>query len=187
MKVILKDVRLSFPDLFVAKSVMGSEPKFGAAFLLEPGSENEKAVKAAVVEVAKEKWGAKAEATLKQLTSGDKICLHNGDTKEYEGYAGMLYLNANNAAKPIVLDKDAKTHLDSTSGRPYAGCYVNASISLWAQDNQFGKRINASLGGVQFVRDGDAFAGGGVATEEDFADLAVTEDFDLDAAAMALV
>jgi len=35
-------------------------------------------------------------------------------------------------------------------------------------DNNFGRRINASLGDVKFCRDGDKFAVGSVATEDDF-------------------
>jgi hypothetical protein len=69
-----------------------------------------------------------------------------------------------------VLHSD-KTPLTEADGKPYAGCYVNASIELWAQDNNYGKRVNASLGGVQFARDGDAFAGGGAASEDEFDDL----------------
>jgi hypothetical protein len=66
-----------------------------------------------------------------------------------------------------VIDRD-KTPLTSADGRPYAGCFVNASVELWAQDNNFGKRINASLRGVQFFKDGDAFSGGGAASDDEF-------------------
>ena len=41
-------------------------------------------------------------------------------------------------------------------------------IECWAQDNKHGKRINFSLLGVQFVRDGERLAGGSVATADDF-------------------
>ena len=51
-------------------------------------------------------------------------------------------------------------------------------IDIWAQDNNFGKRVNASLGGVQFLRDGDAFAGGGVAAPDDFDDISEGADAD---------
>jgi hypothetical protein len=72
-----------------------------------------------------------------------------------------------------VVDRD-RTPLTASDGKPYAGCFVNAVVELWAQDNQYGKRINASLGGVQFAADGDAFGGGGVRTEaDDFDDLSV--------------
>ncbi|WP_370386295.1 ssDNA-binding protein [Snodgrassella alvi] len=65
MKCILKGVRLSFPNLFQASSVNGSEPRFAANFLIEPDSENAKAVNTAVAQAAKDKWGAKAELELK--------------------------------------------------------------------------------------------------------------------------
>ena len=43
-----------------------------------------------------------------------------------------------------------------------------ALVDFWAQDNQFGKRVNATLTGVQFVRDGDSFGGARVAAADDF-------------------
>lgn len=177
MKLSLKNVRLSFPNLFIPQSVQGSEPKFNASFLIEPDSENVAAIEAAIEAVAKEKWGAKADAVLKQLRAGNKTCLHDGDTKDYEGYAGMLYISASGGTRPLIMDKD-KTTLDSADGKPYAGCYVNASLDIWPQDNQYGKRINAGLRGVQFMRDGDAFAAGGVASEDEFDDLSDIGDND---------
>ncbi|MDQ9777799.1 DUF2815 family protein, partial [Acinetobacter baumannii] len=47
---------------------------------------------------------------------------------------------------------------------------------LWCQDNNYGKRINASLRGVQFLKDGEAFAGGGIASEDDFEDLSAADE-----------
>jgi hypothetical protein len=35
-------------------------------------------------------------------------------------------------------------------------------ISLWAQDNSWGKRINATLLGAQFHSDGEAFGDAGI-------------------------
>ncbi len=105
---------------------------------------------------------------LKTLRSTLKVCLHDGDKKaEYEGYPNNKFVSASNKARPRVVDRD-NSILVQADGRPYAGCYVNAVIDIWAQDNNFGKRINASLSGVQFLRDSDAFAGGGVAGEDDF-------------------
>jgi hypothetical protein len=123
--------------------------------------------------VAEEQWGQKAKAILAQLRGQDKTCLHNGDLKaQYDGYAGMWYVSARSASKPLVIDRDKKI-LEEKDGRPYGGCYVNMSIDIWAQDNQYGKRINATLRGVQFVQDGDAFSGGPPATPEEFEDLGV--------------
>lgn len=177
MKVKLNNVRLAFPQLFEAKTVNGEgEPAFSASLLIDPADPQIKALNAAIDAVAKEKWAAKAEAILKTIRATDKTCLHDGDLKDqYAGFEGMLYVSARSKTRPLVIDAD-KTPLTAKDGKPYAGCYVNASIELWAQDNNYGKRVNASLRGIQFLRDGDAFAGGAPASEDEFDDLSVAED-----------
>jgi hypothetical protein len=82
-----------------------------------------------------------------------------------------MFVSSRNKTRPLVIDRD-KSPLTAQDGRPYAGCFVHASIELWAQDNAYGKRINASLRGVQFFKDGDAFAGGGAASDDEFDDIA---------------
>lgn len=168
----LSITRLAFPALFEAKTVNGEgEPAFSAVFLIPKDDPQITSIKAAIVEVAKEKWGAKADDHLAKMVAGDKTALHNGDLKsEYDGFQGMFYISARNKTRPTVIDRD-KSPLNQVDGKPYAGCYVNASLELWAQDNKYGKRINASLRGVQFFKDGDAFAGGGAAKEDEFEDL----------------
>lgn len=178
MKVQLKNVRLSFPGLFEATPFNpGDEPKYKATFLIEKGSAQEKAVHAAILAVAKEKWGAKAEATIKSIASNpNKFCFQDGDTKDYDGYAGMMALTAKNTARPLVIDRD-KTPLVAADGKPYAGCYVNASVEIFVYDNS-GKGVSASLKGVQFLKDGDAFGGGAPASPDDFDNLSVEEESD---------
>jgi hypothetical protein len=70
-----------------------------------------------------------------------------------------------------VLD-GLKNPLVAADGKPYAGCYVNTTVEFWAQDNSYGKGIRCTLLGVQFLRDGDAFSAGSVATPDDFEALA---------------
>jgi hypothetical protein len=41
-------------------------------------------------------------------------------------------------------------------------------IELWAQNNNYGKRINANLLGVQFLKDDEPFADGEKASVDDF-------------------
>lgn len=172
MKVKLTNVRLAFPVLFEAKTVNGEgTPAFSASFLLDPADPQVKALNQAIEQVAKDKWGAKAEAILKQMRAQDKVTLHDGGLKaNCGGFPGNLYVSARSATRPLVIDKD-KSPLTEQDGKPYAGCFVNASIELWPQDNNYGKRVNAGLRGVQFFRDGDAFAGGGAASEDEFDDI----------------
>lgn len=169
MKLKLASVRLAFPVLFQPKSVNGEgDPAFSATFLMPPDHAAVAQLKAAIEEVGSAKWGAKWAAVKKEITGKDRTCLHDGDTKaDYAGFEGNLFVSARNKSRPLVVDRDL-TPLAEVDGRPYAGCYVNASVEVWAQDNNFGKRINATLRGVQFVKDGDAFSGGGAASEDEF-------------------
>lgn len=168
-KVHLNNVRLTFPALFEPKAVNGQgEPKFSASFLFPREHTGVAELSKAVTEAATAKWGAKAQATLQQLKAADKLPVHDGDAKsDYDGYAGNLFVNASNKVRPLVIDGN-RTPLTPAEGKPYSGCYVNAIVEIWAQDNQFGKRVNASLLGVQFVRDGERLAGGAVAAADDF-------------------
>ena len=181
MKVKLNDVRLTFPALFEAKAFVGADgsptkPKFSGTFLFAPDHPAAAAVSKGMQTVAKEKWGEKAAAVYKQMKAGDKLALHDGAAKsDFAGYEGNLYVNASNALRPTVVDGN-RSPLTIAEGKPYSGCYVNAIIELWAQDNQWGKRINASLMGVQFLRDGERLAGGAVAAEDDFDEIPTDSD-----------
>ena len=177
MKVTIENARLAFPDLFEAKAFEGGKPKFGAAFLMQPDNPAIEKLRAAEEAVAAEKWGAKAATNLKEIRANGREVVQDGDKKaSYDGYAGMLFVNANSDIRPSVYDRD-KTPLVATDGRPYAGCYVDAIVEVWAQDNKFGKRINAQLTGVRFRRDGDSFSAGARPAEaDDFADLGIDDD-----------
>jgi hypothetical protein len=176
MATMLKNVRLAFPALFTAKAFSDGAPKFSASLLMsKTDAEAVGAVKAAMLDAAKQKWGEKADAVLKSLVANGKTCLRDGDLKsEYDGFDGCLHVSATSSKRPLLLDAD-RTPLSEEDGRPYGGCYVNASIAIWAQDNQYGKRVNAELRGVQFFRDGDSFGGGGSpASADEFDNLADT-------------
>ena|ERR1700723_3829336 len=178
MKILLRDVRLAFPNLWKASAPKGGgEEAFSANFLLAPDHKQVAELKKAMLAVATEKWGAKGAATYKTLESTNKLALHDGDTKaDYEGYEGNLFVSTRSKVRPSVFDGQ-RNPLTEADGKPYSGCYVNASIELWAQSNDFGKRINAQLRGVQFLRDGDAFAGGSKpADSEEFDDIAAPDE-----------
>ena len=179
MRILLKDVRLAFPNLWKATAPKGGgEAAFSASLLMPKTHKQVAELKAAFKAMAKEKWGAKGESVLKALEAADKLCLHDGDGKaDYEGFEDQLYVSSRSKIRPSVFDGQ-RQELNEADGKPYSGCYVNASIELWAQDNSYGKRINAQLRGVQFLRDGDAFAGGGHAADADEFDEIAAPDED---------
>ncbi len=176
IRVTLKNVRCAFPQFFEAQSFNEGKPAFGGSFIFPQEHEAYEQMKNAIREEAKTKWAAKADEVLKSLGATDKLCLHNGDSKaEYEGFPGNYFVSARNEVRPVVVDKN-RAPLTAADGKPYAGCYVTVILDVWAQDNKYGKRVNASLAGVQFFADGDAFAGGGVARVDDFEDLSTGEE-----------
>lgn len=172
-RILLKNARLAFPALFRAREgADGGEAKFSATLILTPDNPAILELEAAFAKLAKEKWADKAAAILKGLKAQDRLCLHDGVLKsQYQGFEGNMFVTASSKIRPSVFNRD-KTPLAEEDGRPYSGCFVNAQIELWAQDHpKHGKRINAQLRGVQFLRDGDAFAAGSAASEDEFEDL----------------
>jgi hypothetical protein len=169
MQVLLKNVRLAFPNLFEAKTVNGQgTPAFSATFILEKDHAQIKDVEKVIEAVASEKWGAKSKSVLTQLKATDKVALHNGDSKAgYVGFPGNFFISARTKTQPAVVDRD-KVKLSAADGKPYAGCYVNAFVDIWAMDNQYGKRVCASLISVQFVKDGEAFSGSAPSNGDEF-------------------
>lgn len=151
MQITLLNVRGSFMDIFRAKAVNDGEPRFSANFLLDKVKDAKQIKK---VEDA-------IDALLKEKNKGkklpvDKVCLRDGDEKDYDGYEGQMFISAANKKRPTVVDRD-KSPLAEEDGKPEAGDYINAVIRLWWQDNKFGKRVNASLEVVQYVKEGVRF------------------------------
>ena len=151
------------------------EPRYSASIIIDPSTPSHEAVKKAMLAAAAKQWGAeKAAKAVEGLTKSAKVAYVDGDTKaDFAGFAGNFAIQAHAKAntppalvktvngKNVRLDRESQTDI-------YAGCYVNAIVEFWAQDNQYGKRINAQLAGLQFVRHGDPFSGGRAAEDDDF-------------------
>lgn len=157
-RVKLDNVRLSFPHLDQPHSVRGGAPRWGANFIMTPDDHRAllRKLEAMIDEVATE-----GKIRLK----GDNTCLRDGDDNTnqdgeiYQGYEGNKYIaaNANEKRRPKLYTRRGKQTLDADIF--YGGCYVNAWIDIWPQNDSAGKRVNAALVGVQFVEDGESFGG----------------------------
>lgn len=160
----IQNVRLSFPALFEPKKgpEETSKPAYSATFILDKktNAADIKAINDAIDLLVKEAFKGKRPP---------KVCLRDGSEKpDLDGYGpGVVFLSARNAQRQMVVD-NMKLPMEATDTRMHAGCYVNAVIRLWAQDNKFGKRINASLGPVQFFRSGQPFGEKAVDANEVF-------------------
>lgn len=171
MSYRIDNVRFNYTNsLFTAqrpKTGEGKE-KFSVVAIFPKDHPQVAAIKAELLKVADAKWPGKGAEVLKQLAAGDRVCLHDGDAKaDKPGYEGNLFINASNELRPLVIGPQREA-LAASDGKPYSGSYGNIIVEFWAQDNQFGKRINASLLGVQHIKDGERLSGGGVASADDF-------------------
>lgn len=189
-EVILKNVRLSFPSLFkpyAQESDDGEDREvFKASFLIPKNDPegNLKKIKAAAEQAKIKKWGADPKQWPK--LKADRVCLRDGDEENWDGYAGHMYLSASSPVTrpPSVVtnrkDKDGRwiEAKVGQAGAPYAGCFVNAIVRVWVQDNKYGKRINASLESVQFRSDGEAFGAAPVDPNDKFDDDDVSDPGD---------
>lgn len=177
-EVILRNVRLSFASLFEPQEQEQDDGTvrrtYKANFLIpkDDPEGNLKAIKRAADEAKEKKWGDKSKWP---KLRPDKLCLRDGDLEDWDGYADHFYLSSNSpVARPpaVVMNRKGgnKKWLEAEPGQVYAGCYVNAVVRIWCQDNKHGKRINASLESVQFFRDGDAFGAAPVDPNDKFSD-----------------
>lgn len=182
-KVKLKDVRIAFCDaLFEAKAFQGdpkSEPRHSATFLVPKNSPQAEAIEAAVQAAAAAKFGKKGENVVEAIRGvTNRFCIQDGDTTEYDGFAGHIAVRAKSKPRPTVIDRN-RNQVTEADGLIYGGCYVNAIIDFFGYDSPT-KGISAGLKGVQYNRKGDAFGGGAPAAVDDFDDLGDTGEDDLD-------
>ena len=173
--IMMKNVRLSFPNIWTPKAfVEGQQPKFSCNLLLD--KENDKAQIASFKKAIREAALASFNG---EIPTGLKICINDGKDKSYDGYENAMYISCASRLRPQIIDRD-RTPLVEEDGRPYAGCYVNAAISLWVQANKYGNRIACNLNALQFSKDGETFGAGGIKVEAVFDDIQSEQDADVE-------
>lgn len=167
----LTNVRLSFPTLITPRSAVdGGVLKYSADFLLPAADMQPFMTQAGVI--AQAKWGEHAGNVLQMITGERKLrCYGQGSEridkktfKPYVGYEGLYYISANSDKPAIMVDATGKP-IDAANTmatqqmtrKLYGGCYVNAAVRPWVQDNKHGRAIRCELIAIQFLRDGEAF------------------------------
>lgn len=176
--ILLKNVRASYPHVLKPAKFKGSDPDAPGSYsikVLLPKATHEEARKLlqrAITRILKE--SNKGEAI-----GRDRRFLQDGDPSEGDignpEERGCWVVSARESKRPIVIDnrKDPRTgkprRLDPNDDRDveriYGGCFVNVMIRPWFQNNAYGKRVNAGLSVVQFVRDGEPFGTGRISDD----------------------
>ena len=167
--VKINKARVAYPHLFKKAVFDGQEGKFEITFLIPKDSKQ-------VVRIKKHIAAIRSDLAYK--IPNDKVALKDGDDLGREEWAGHYVLKASTNRRPKVINRD-KSPIVEDDGIIYGGCFVNATVDFWVQNNQYGKRVNCNLRAVQFDSDGEPFGMGPVDDEEHFDEL--EDDFDDDA------
>jgi hypothetical protein len=157
--IITPKGRLSFPQLFVAKSAPGSDKaKFGCSILLPPTADIG-LLKQAAEKCAKEKWGEKMPSKL-------KTPFLKAEDYEYEGYEqGWVLLRPTSLTKPGIVDA-AGNNVDEDS-QVYPGRWAVLSLRPFAYDSNGNRGVSFGLQNVQLL-DHDEPIGGRARAEDEF-------------------
>jgi hypothetical protein len=173
--ILLSNVRLSFPQLVEprASTLNPTAPKkYSADFILQPNDPAFAQFYAEVQKLAAEKWGDKAAQVLAMIQSDRKLrCFGSGTEKvnkktftPYSGYEGGVFISANRDQMPQMIEANGKPveagntmAYQMLARKLYGGCYVNAAINPWLQDNTAGRGVRCDLVAIQFSKDGEPF------------------------------
>ena len=170
-KIITGVCRLSYANIWQAKSINGGAPKFSTSVLI-PKSDAvtvarvKKAIQAAYEEgEGKLKGNGKSVPPLATL----KTPMRDGDIERPDdpAYEGHWFVNANSGTAPGVVDINRQPIIDTSE--IYSGVYARVSLSFYAFNSNGNKGIACGLQNIQKVRDGESL-GGRTKAEDDFND-----------------
>lgn len=168
--ILVKEVRASYPHCFQPYKGENSETgKYGIVGLMPKRGAYLPAkdlIRDRINEIIREN-------KLKDLPANAKF-LRDGNLTAKEEYEGMFTINASETRRPVLRSnrRDPKTNKPAIlkpgedEDKIYPGCWVNILIRPWWQNNKWGKKVNAGLVAVQFVRDDEAFGQGRISEDE---------------------
>lgn len=155
----INNVRISYPVLFRPKGFEGNdqaEKKYSAVFVLDKQKNKKdlRDIQNAIRAVIDEKWGDKRPKNI-------KLCLIEASEKEgtYSNEEDLMLLSSSTPRRPPVVGKNPENEVHEDDDEVWPGCFVNASVRFWAQDNKYGKRVNCELRAVQTLAKGDRWGG----------------------------
>lgn len=179
--ILLSNVRLSFPHLAEPqkqpKPEGGERISYNAEFILPPNHPGWAQFMQVVQTLAAEKWKEHANAVLAHVQQDrKKRCFGWGQEKVngktyaiYDGYEGNVFITAGRDKMPQMIDATGQQAdpnntmaCQAIARMLYGGCYVNAAIKPWLQENSFGRGIRCDLVAVQFFADGTPFGEGAI-------------------------
>lgn len=179
--IFISNARLSFPHLIEPQKQMTSKGKerisYNCQLIMAPSDPSFAQFMTKVQELALAKWKEHTTPVLQMINADRKLrCYGNGAEminkttfKVYDGYEGGVFISCGRDSPPQVIQADGKPidptntlAYQSLTRAMYGGCYVNAAVKPWMQENEFGRAVRCDLIAVQFAKDGTPFGEGAV-------------------------
>jgi len=164
VKMMLKNVRLSYANLFEAKENKSGDLRYSTALLIPKDHPQIDDLIANVNKVGEEKFGKKWETMVKKNGLPVKDADEDGSADDKPEYEGQFYINTSSKRRPQVVDRQVQPILDDSE--IFSGCYANVSIAIFAFDVPENKGVSFGLNNVQKVKEGERLGGAPNADEE---------------------
>lgn len=176
MLLTLMNVRLSYPQrMFKAEGYEagGENPRYGCNFHIKKDSPQGVSLIAAIDKVADEVFKAKKKSIMASIQNNtNKFFLKDGANQDDPDLEDVWIISCNRKESdgmPVYQDRAGK-RITVNDGLFYGGCYVNAKIDVFAMNTKH-TGVWATLGAVQFVKDGESFGGAVRLPDDAFAPL----------------
>lgn len=170
-KIYIKDVRCSYPHLDKPWAMdPTADPKYSIMGLIPKTADYRESVEALQKYLA----NFLAEKRLQPIPK-NRMFLRDGDDTGKKEMAGHWTVSASERDPPILRGR----YLDRTTGKIeivspadaakvyYGGCWVSLMLEAWHQNHQVGgRRLNANLRAVQFLRNDTPFGRGRISDDE---------------------
>lgn len=170
VKITLRGVRHCFTYLYeqhISKTNGGKT--FRDTFLIVPGSEQDKQIRAAISQAAKNAWGDKAQLMVKAFAADrTKFPYRDGSLPDSAGNVNpdlerFWTLTAINRVQPSLWDENNQdiSGMSKNGAKLYPGAYVTAIVRFWPQTQRDRAGMRCELQGVRHDRDADRIGVGG--------------------------
>lgn len=180
--IFLSNVRLSFPHLAEPQRKKNEQTgaervSYNCEFIMPQDHAGFTQFMARYGAMALEKWKEHAQTIMGMVQQDRKSRCYGLGTEKirkstllpYDGYnePGAVFITAGRDTPPQIIQADGSPIDPSNTmayqqltRKMYGGCYVNAAIKPWLQDNKHGRGIRCDLIAVQFAGDGKPFGEG---------------------------
>ena len=113
-RVTLKNVCLSYANIWEPKSIQGSDPKYSCSLVFPKTDKANLAKIKNAVAAAKEQGKSKLANKKGVIPSGIKMPLRDGDERDDEAYKGCYFVNANASEDhpPKIVDRHVDPVMD---------------------------------------------------------------------------